>query len=185
MNRKLFFKACRKAAEIARVRQLTVFGSAAIIAWARGIDPSEELWFTSDVDVDPGSEEKATEIDAVAGEGSPFHEENGVYVQGVGIEAFQAPADWESRSRKFGIPRSNAKILVPHPRDLVVAKLVAGREHDWEFARFCVERFGVKPEEVEAGLRTVAREKRRLAPAAEKAMRLLPHRLPPRSGNRS
>ncbi len=178
MNRELFFKACRRAAEIAETRLLTVFGSAAIIAWAESVDPSEDLWITHDVDIDPGSEEKATRIDFVAGENSPFHEENGIYLQGVSIEGFHAPAEWKTRARKFGVPLSNAKILVPGPGDLVVAKLVAGREHDWDFAKFCVARFAVNVDDVESGLRTVSRERPDRAPSAEKALGLLKHRLP-------
>jgi len=84
--------------------------------------------------------EKADEIDGSLGDGSWFHRTHGYYARGVGPETASAPAGWEARLVRVEIPlraasqrRAVAFCLEPH--DLVLAKCVAGRERDWDFAR--------------------------------------------------
>ena len=69
-----------------------------------------------------------------------FHRTYGYYAHGVGPETAKAPAGWEQRLIAVEIParlaaRRPVVALCLEPHDLVLAKCVAGRERDWEFAR--------------------------------------------------
>lgn len=84
--------------------------------------------------VDPG-ESKADQVDGVIGEGSSFHSMNSYYAQGVSMSTAILPAGWEQRAVAY--PRADAlpsQAVCIEPHDLVVSKLVAGREKDLEFA---------------------------------------------------
>lgn len=89
-----------------------------------------DLAFRNDPDAS-----KADEVDGAIGELSPFHETHGYYAQGVEVSTAILPAGWEDRlellERKDAYP-GFAQCLEPH--DLVVAKLVAGRDKDLSFA---------------------------------------------------
>lgn len=82
---------------------------------------------------DDPDEKKSDLIDGLIGEGPPFHEEFSYYAQGVGTETAILPKGWQERLVLFSRGESSARCLEPH--DLVVAKLVAGREKDYEFAQ--------------------------------------------------
>lgn len=47
---------------------------------------------------------------------------------------FQAPANWRRRTGKRTEPVSGVEIIVPHPHDLAISKLSAGRLKDFDFA---------------------------------------------------
>jgi hypothetical protein len=84
--------------------------------------------------------EKADDIDGSLGDGSRFHRTYGYYAHGVGPETAKAPAGWETRLVAVEIAgrvssRERVVALCLEPHDLVLAKCVAGRERDWEFAR--------------------------------------------------
>ena len=67
--------------------------------------------------------------------GSPFHETFGYYAQGVGEKTAVLPSGWKGRLvpvRGEGTRGATGWCLEVH--DLVVAKLVAGREKDLDFA---------------------------------------------------
>lgn len=125
------------AARIADDDRILVLGSQAVLAsW-----PDEDLpdaatrsveadlaWFYED-----GT--KWNDVDWQIGEMSAFEVAHGFYAQGVEVSTAVLPAGWEGRLVRFPDPSgttSNALCLDPH--DLVVAKLVAGREKDREFA---------------------------------------------------
>src|SRR5919201_476549 len=81
---------------------------------------------------------------AILGDGSWFHRTYGYYAHGVGPETAKAPAGWEGRLVVVEVPvrissRQRAVALCMEPHDLVLAKCVAGRERDWEFAREALE----------------------------------------------
>jgi hypothetical protein len=88
-----------------------------------------DLAFRSDPD-----ETKSDNIDGMIGEGSAFHEAHAYYAQGVSISTAVLPAGWQQRLipfiREDAYP-SRALCLEPH--DLVISKLVAGREKDYTF----------------------------------------------------
>jgi hypothetical protein len=84
---------------------------------------------------DDPDERKSDAVDGAIGEGSSFHSMNSYYAQGVSVGTATLPDGWEARvvayDRRDAAP-SRAVCLEPH--DLVVSKLVAGREKDNDFA---------------------------------------------------
>ncbi len=71
------------------------------------------------------------------GEGSAFHEENGVYLQCVDETTCVLPDGWNGRLVTLAELPSRAggstPVLCLDPHDLAVAKLAAGRPKDIEF----------------------------------------------------
>ena len=118
---------------------MVVIGSQAILATFP--DAPESMLRSQEVDVYPRQHpEKADEIEGNLGDGSMFQRTYGYYAHGVGPETAKAPAGWGQRLIRIDIPprvgsdrATVAFCLEPH--DLVLAKCVAGRERDWDFAR--------------------------------------------------
>jgi hypothetical protein len=86
------------------------------------------------LDVSVGDEKMDTLIDGAIGELSVFDQTFSVYAHGVSLSAFQAPANWQKRAGKRTEPVNKVEIIVPHPHDLIIAKLAVGRPKDFEFA---------------------------------------------------
>lgn len=138
MNRDQFDHIIRAAAGVVGEEDIVVIGSQAIL----GSEPDapEELLRSIEVDVYPKqSPERAIEIDGALGDGSQFHATFGYYAHGVGPETAVAPSGWEERLAIIEVggrvgtgQRVRAHCLEPH--DLILAKCVAGRDRDWEFA---------------------------------------------------
>lgn len=81
------------------------------------------------------NERKSDQVDGAIGEASQFHETYAYYAQGVSITTATLPAGWESRVVKFDRPDAEpSRAVCVEAHDLVLAKLVAGREKDFEFA---------------------------------------------------
>jgi uncharacterized nucleotidyltransferase DUF6036 len=140
------------AAEVSGEREIVVIGSQAILGSVP--EPPQALLFSMEVDVYPlNRPDKAEEIDGSLGDGSPFHGTYGYYAHGVGPETAVAPAGWEDRLVKVDIsPRvGQASRVIAYcleVHDLVLAKCVAGRERDWEFARDAIAAGLVQAEEL-------------------------------------
>jgi len=126
-------------AEVSGEREIVVIGSQAILGTID--EPPASMLFSMEADVyplkDPG---KAIEIDGSLGDGSSFHDTYGYYAHGVGPETVVAPAGWDDRLVRVEIPArvaqaSGAIAFCLEIHDLVLAKCVAGRERDWDFAR--------------------------------------------------
>jgi hypothetical protein len=88
----------------------------------------------------PGSSDA---IDAAIGDGSHFHASFGIYAHGVGPETAVTAAGWETRLIRVdaspAMPRDRTRsgwCLEPH--DLMLAKLAAGRERDWDYVRVAI-----------------------------------------------
>lgn len=125
----------RAAAIIAEDDEIVVVGSQAILG--QFPDAPADLLVSIEADVYPKNKpERADLIDGSIGEGSPFHQTFGYYAQGVGQETAVLPRGWESRL--FTVTNAGmrgAKGLCLEVHDLVVSKLVAGREKDTIYAR--------------------------------------------------
>lgn len=132
MNREQLEHVIRASAAIAGDDEIIVIGSQAILG--QFPTPPPELWVSVKADVYPKNKpEYADLIDGSIGELSPFHSTFGYYAQGVAPET-AIPAGWEARL----VPVRNANTrgatgwcLEVH--DLVLSKMVAGREKDLEF----------------------------------------------------
>ncbi|MGH7457327.1 MAG: DUF6036 family nucleotidyltransferase [bacterium] len=47
---------------------------------------------------------------------------------------FKASVNWQKRAGKRIEPVNEVEIIVPHPHDLIISKLAAGRPKDFDFA---------------------------------------------------
>lgn len=123
----------RAAATIADVRELVVIESQAIL----GAFPAApaELLISVDADLYPlRHPERADLIDGSIGEGSPLHETFGYYARGVGPETAILPEGSEGRLVRIENDSTRPAVgLCLDAHDLVIAKLVAGREKDLAF----------------------------------------------------
>ena len=131
------------AANVTGEDEMVVVGSQAILGSFPDAPP--ELLRSMEADIYPRcAPQKADEINGALGDGSPFHALNGYYAHGVGVETAKAPAGWESRLVVVPIPprltsRRKPVAMCREIHDLVLSKLAAGRERDWNFARTCVQ----------------------------------------------
>lgn len=150
MTLEQFDHICRAAAAVAGVKKIYAFGANAVIPWLvnsghpiplLGIAPSRE------VDISAGDENLDTLIDGTLGEFSAFDETFAVYAHGVSLEAFQAPAKWRQRVGTRTEPVSGVEIIVPHPHDLIISKLIAGRTKDFDFANAVTQLFPLSESE--------------------------------------
>lgn len=134
MRREQLEHLVRASADIADDDEIVVVGSQAILGAHPGAPA--ELLRSMEADVFPRSHpERADVIEGAIGEGSLFHDTFGIYAHGVGPETAKAPAGWEERLVVVQGPGTRgAAGLCLEPHDLVLAKLVAGREKDWDFA---------------------------------------------------
>ena len=126
------------AANVVDEVEFVVIGSQAVL----GSHPEapESLLRSMEADLYPRrSPGKADAIDGALGDGSQFHRSFGYYAHGVGPETAQAPAGWEERLVALSVrsrPGSGraAVAFCLEVHDLVLAKCVAGRQRDWDFA---------------------------------------------------
>jgi hypothetical protein len=134
MNREQLEHVIRAAAAVTGEDDLVVVGSQSVL----GSVPQapDELLVSVDADIYPRHRpELATDVDGAIGEGSLFFDTFGYHAHGVGPETITAPAGWEDRLvplRSEGTRGATGWCLEPH--DLVLAKCVASRDKDWEFA---------------------------------------------------
>jgi hypothetical protein len=125
----------RAAADISKDDEIVVIGSQAILG--QFPDAPESLRTSVEADVFPRNHpERADLIDGTIGELSPFHATYGYYAQGVAETTAVLPAGW--RDRLIVVRNENtrgATGLCLEVHDLLIAKLVAGREKDIAFVR--------------------------------------------------
>lgn len=150
MNREQFLHIIRAAAGVSGVKELTVFGSNAIVPWLQEttIQDSKDLFgdvseTSVELDLTTGNETLDVVIDGAIGELSKFHETQKYHAHGTGIEGFKASPDWQKRARRLRYDTFNdtLEVVVPSPEDLVVSKLAAGRSKDLSFAESVVHIF--------------------------------------------
>lgn len=134
MTREQLEHLLRAAGDLADDDEIIVLGSQAIL----GLHPDapRTLRVSMEADLYPKNHpERADVIDGAIGELSAFHELYGYYAQGVGPETAVLAPGWEGRLIAVTGPRTRGVTgLCLEPHDLVVSKLVAGREKDLAFA---------------------------------------------------
>lgn len=143
MNREQLSHILRSAARVANDPEIIVIGSQSILASFDDADLPNEVTLSMEADIcfrNDTDERNSDRVDGSIGELSSFHEEFGYYAQGVAITTAILPNGWEDRVvayREGDFEPSRAVCLDPH--DLVVSKLVAGRQKDIEFAKALLE----------------------------------------------
>jgi hypothetical protein len=142
MRRDEFEHVIAAAAEVSGEREIVVIGSQAILGTFA--NPPEAMLFSAEADLYPLNDPaKAEAIDGSLGDGSYFHSTYGYYAHGVGPETAVAPHGWEERLVRVDIPprvgqATGAVALCLEVHDLVLAKCVAGRERDRDWARIAI-----------------------------------------------
>lgn len=139
MTREQLEHVIRASATIADDDEIVVVGSQAILGAFPDAPP--ELLRSMEADVHPRNHpERWQLIDGSIGELSPFHDTFGYYAQGVPPGTAILPDGWEARAVVVSGPGTRgARGLCPEPHDLVVSKLLAGRDKDLAFARAAIE----------------------------------------------
>lgn len=150
MRREQLEHVVRAAASICGEPEIVVIGSQAIL----GSHPEApaEMVLSLDADVFPRqTPEKAIEIEGSIGDGSAFQRQFGYYAHAVGPETAKGPEGWMARLvtvevlARVGSDR-RLLALCMEVNDLVLAKCVAGRGRDWEFARHAIRAGLAQPE---------------------------------------
>lgn len=146
MTREQLEHIIRAACTVADDDTIVIIGSQAILGAYPEAPP--ELLVSNEADVYPEHHrDRADLVDGSIGEGSPFHDTFGYYAQGVGEETAILPIGWKERLIRICNERTRGHIgLCLEPHDLVVSKLVAGREKDLRFARDALRHGLVKRE---------------------------------------
>lgn len=142
----------RAAADVTQESEIVVLGSQAILGQFPDAPPS--LLTSQEVDVYPRHDpDKAIAIDGALGDGSTFHQTFGYYAHGVGPETAKAPAGWETRLVRVRVQSTSGNAgdvtgwcLEAH--DVVLAKCVAGRDRDWEYAAQAIRDRVVRADEL-------------------------------------
>lgn len=139
MKRSELAHVLRAACDVTKDPAILVIGSQAILASFDEDDLPQDATASIEADLaflDDPDERKADAVDGAIGEASRFHESFGIYGQGVSIATAVLPTGWQERLVAFVDPGAGASQAVClDPLDLVVSKLVAGREKDYRFAQ--------------------------------------------------
>jgi hypothetical protein len=137
MTRDQLAHVLRAAAAVVEDQEILVVGSQAILASYSEEDLPEVAWMSAEADLAfwDGDQSKPDVVDAFVGETSRFHETFGYYGQGVDLTTAKLPEGWRDRLVRFDVvSASPATATCLEPHDLVIAKLVAHREKDQNFA---------------------------------------------------
>jgi hypothetical protein len=121
-------RAVGDAARLMGDGEMVVFGSSALAFWMRRPPRSK------DVDVWCSPREKGHAIEALMGELSWYHDKHGIFVEVWAPETFAAPTDWRTRAKTLTLTENaKVRVVLPHPHDVLMAKLermeVKDREH--------------------------------------------------------
>ena len=143
----------RAAGAITGVSTWVIVGSQAILG-ARP-DAPPELLVSQEVDLyAPDNEHASDLVDGSIGEKSPFHESFGYYGHGVGPETAILPSRWRERAVTIaGAGTGGVTGICPHPSDLAISKLAAGREKDREYVQTLIRHGIVRTAELEERMR--------------------------------
>jgi hypothetical protein len=128
----------RSASRIVGEQDIVVIGSQSILGSFTDSELPDPAIASIEADLaflDDPDHTKADKVDGAIGEDSQFHATFGYYGQGVSVTTAVLPAGWRDRVVVFDNADTRpGRGLCLDPHDLVVSKLAAGREKDFEFA---------------------------------------------------
>jgi hypothetical protein len=171
MRRDQLEHAIRTACQIIEQPAVIIIGSQAILGTYREDQLPDAATMSVEVDVLPIADTNeetarlADQIEGVAGEWSPFEEQHGFSLDGVGLDTAILPEGW--RDRLVKVENANTAALTGEPRftgwcldkeDLCVAKLCAFREKDRNFVAALLEAGLVDAVLIAARMSTVPNE---------------------------
>ena len=132
------------AALIGRGR-IVIFGSGALAFWLRQAPRSR------DVDLWCEPAERGETVEALMGELSWYHERHGTYVEVWQPETFAAPLDWISRAQtQTPALQPGVTVVIPHPHDVILAKLERHDPQDFEHIRLILDEFPLSEDQLQA-----------------------------------
>lgn len=174
MTREQLEHLIRAAAVIVDDNEIVVIGSQAILG--QFPDAPEAMRVSIEADLFPRNHpERADVIDGSIGELSPFHDTFGYYAQGVGEKTALLPQGWQERL--VVIQNENTRGtrgLCLEVHDLLVSKVIAGRDKDFAFLESAAQHNMARPEILLRRLATVEAEpviKEKARSAIERAFR--------------
>lgn len=138
MKRQELAHILRAACDITGDRDVLVIGSQSILGTFDEDDLPSEATASIEADIaflDDPDRIKADDVDGAIGEMSTFHQNNGVYAEGVHIEtAVYLPPGWRDRLISWSLRSSEpADPYFLDPHDLAISKLGAARGKDQTF----------------------------------------------------
>lgn len=136
----------RAAASISDDLDIAIFGSQAILA----TEPAAPAIMLRSIEADVwpmNHPERWEVIDGAMGEGSLFHETFGYYAQGIEERTAVLPTGWRHRLVLVSSDNTRgARGWALDAHDLVVSKLIAGRDKDLDFAEAAIRAGLVDPQ---------------------------------------
>jgi len=127
----------RAAGDLTGHKRFVLVGSSAIFAWRQAVPEAMAMSREADLfaaDVGDEEVERLSDVLENIGHLSAFDDTHGYYVDGVGPRTAVLPLDWRVRSKVYSSPATNGvSAVVPHPEDIALSKLCAGREKDLEW----------------------------------------------------
>jgi hypothetical protein len=128
----------RAASQIADEHDVLVVGSQSILGTYSEDQLPDAAVASVEADVTffwDADDKKSDMVDGSLGEDSPFHSTFGYYAQGVSVTTAVLPTGWRDRLIVFENESTQpGRGFCLDRHDLVISKLVAGREKDFAFA---------------------------------------------------
>ncbi len=132
MNRLHLHALLRKAKALSGHREFVIVGSLAILGAVA--DPPDAMVMSIDVDTymkaDPG---RTGELCEALGQGSPFEDEHGYYLDPVSPNLPSFPEGWQDRL--ILIDFGDVRAFFVDPNDVAVSKYIRGDERDMRWLR--------------------------------------------------
>ncbi len=145
MNREDLEHIIRASGDVTNQYEFVIIGSQSILGSIP--NPEEVFKMSAEADIYPlRAPELADKIDGAIGEGSPFHESNRYYAQGVGPETATLPSGWMDRLHRIQNGNTNDRVgYCLDVIDLFMSKAAAGRDKDREFCVALLKHSYVEP----------------------------------------
>lgn len=132
MNRSHLHALLSKAKELSGHQEFVIVGSLAILGAV--VDPPEAMVMSIDVDTymkaDP---DRTGELAEALGQGSPFEDEHGYYLDPVSPNLPSFPEGWQERL--ILIDFGDVRAFFVDPNDVAVSKYIRGDERDMRWLR--------------------------------------------------
>jgi hypothetical protein len=172
MNRSELEHIIRAASAITNQADIVVVGSQSILAQFPNAHP--DLLVSMEADVFPlHRPDLSIQVDGAIGERSIFHETFGYYAHGVDESTATLPSGWNQRLVPIRNPNtSGATGWCLEVHDLAAAKLVAGREKDFDFVKVLLSKSMIKLETMSDRIATLPLPPERVTILHERLARL-------------
>lgn len=132
MNRAQLHALLRKASELSGHEEFVIVGSLSILGAVS--DPPDAMVMSIDVDAymkaDPG---RTGDLCDALGQGSPFEDEFGYYLDPVSPNLPSFPQGWQDRLMLIDF--GNVRAFFVEPNDVAVSKYMRGEERDLRWLR--------------------------------------------------